>query len=54
MQLRFEMHMLVTAMRKDVKDADRNKIHIDNLTFYYQKYFKKVLNLKSPRPVLMT
>merc|ERR1712232_18212 len=46
MTLRFELHALVHSFRRDVKEADRNKIHIDNLPFYYQKYFKRALIFK--------
>jgi len=43
MSLRFELNLLIHAFRKDVKDPERTAIHEDNITFYYQKYFKKGL-----------
>jgi len=43
MQLRFELHLLVHAFRKDVDDPERLGIHLDHLPFYYNKYFKKNL-----------
>jgi len=44
MGLRFEMNLLVNAYKKDVKDPERLEIHEDNISYYYQKYFKKNLN----------
>lgn len=41
--LRAELHLLVNAFKKDVNDPDRTGIHLDHLTFYYGKYFKKHL-----------
>jgi len=46
MCLRFELNLLGQAFRHDVNDPDRIGIHIDHLTFYYNKYFKKPLNAK--------
>jgi len=46
MSLRFEIHLLVHAFRKDVNDPDRIGIHVDHLSFYYGKYFKKQINPK--------
>jgi len=46
MSLRFEMHLLTHAFRKDVNDADRPGMILEHLPFYYQKYFKKTLNAK--------
>eukprot|EP00928_Gymnodinium_smaydae_P072686 TRINITY_DN55_c0_g3_i1.p1 TRINITY_DN55_c0_g3~~TRINITY_DN55_c0_g3_i1.p1 ORF type:complete len:881 (+),score=334.31 TRINITY_DN55_c0_g3_i1:53-2644(+) len=43
--LRFELHLLATAFRKDVNDPDRSGVYLEHLGFYYQKYFKKPLNL---------
>jgi len=47
MTLRYEMHLLVHGFRSDVKDPERVGIHVDHLSFYYQKYFKKPLVLKT-------
>jgi len=44
MQLRYELHLLVTAFKKDVDDMDRPGIHEDHLDFYYNRYFHKQLN----------
>jgi len=46
MQLRYELHILVHAFRRDVNDPDRVGIHVDHFLFYYNKYFKKQLNAK--------
>merc|ERR1712000_504837 len=43
--LRFESHLLSHAFTKDADDPDRKGVHLDHLGFYYQKYFKKTLNL---------
>jgi len=44
MSLRFELNLLVHAFRKDVKDEERKGIHEDNIGFYYNKYFKKLMS----------
>lgn len=44
--LRFELYLLTHAFRKDVNDPDRLGVHVEHLAFYYNKYFKKALNLK--------
>eukprot|EP00408_Alexandrium_pacificum_P067235 CAMPEP_0171179032 /NCGR_PEP_ID=MMETSP0790-20130122/13051_1 /TAXON_ID=2925 /ORGANISM="Alexandrium catenella, Strain OF101" /LENGTH=889 /DNA_ID=CAMNT_0011643959 /DNA_START=48 /DNA_END=2714 /DNA_ORIENTATION=+ len=46
LSLRFEIHLLTHAFRRDVNDADRAQIILEHLPFYYQKYFKKALNTK--------
>eukprot|EP00928_Gymnodinium_smaydae_P034793 TRINITY_DN24583_c0_g3_i1.p1 TRINITY_DN24583_c0_g3~~TRINITY_DN24583_c0_g3_i1.p1 ORF type:complete len:909 (+),score=191.46 TRINITY_DN24583_c0_g3_i1:113-2728(+) len=46
MSLRFELNLMVHSFRKDVNDPDRIGIHVDHLSFYYNKYFKKQLNVK--------
>lgn len=46
MSLRFELHLLAHAFKKDVKDADRPGMILEHLPFYYQKYYKKALNTK--------
>merc|ERR1712232_532754 len=47
LSLRFEMHLLVHAYRKDVDDPQRTSFHESHLSFYYNKYFRKQFNLKS-------
>merc|ERR1712187_301683 len=46
MKLRWELHLLPTAFKKDVDGPDRQAIPQEHVGFYYQKYFKKNLNLK--------
>eukprot|EP00927_Polykrikos_kofoidii_P048680 TRINITY_DN42919_c0_g1_i1.p1 TRINITY_DN42919_c0_g1~~TRINITY_DN42919_c0_g1_i1.p1 ORF type:complete len:927 (+),score=183.65 TRINITY_DN42919_c0_g1_i1:88-2868(+) len=46
MSFRFELHLLAHGFRRDVNDPDRLGIHVEHLPFYYNKYFKKQLNLK--------
>jgi hypothetical protein len=46
LSLRYELHLLVHAFRRDAADADRKGVHQDNLPFYYNRYFKKAFNTK--------
>eukprot|EP00929_Paragymnodinium_shiwhaense_P093524 TRINITY_DN536_c0_g1_i1.p1 TRINITY_DN536_c0_g1~~TRINITY_DN536_c0_g1_i1.p1 ORF type:complete len:962 (+),score=326.75 TRINITY_DN536_c0_g1_i1:103-2988(+) len=46
LQLRFELYLLLNAFHKDVQEEDRKFMHIDNLVFYYYKYYKKALTAK--------
>jgi len=46
MSLRFEMHLLVRAFKKDIDDPDRPGMHESHLPFYYNKYYRKQLNTK--------
>lgn len=46
LSLRFELHLLVHAFRRDVNDPDRTSIHLEHLPFYYNKYYKKAFNSK--------
>jgi len=46
MGLAFELHLMAHAFGKDVNDPERQGMHLDHLQFYYQKYFKKPLNLQ--------
>merc|ERR1719329_587840 len=41
LSLRFELHIVVHAFRRDVNDPDRPGVHLDHLAYYYHKYFKK-------------
>lgn len=45
--LAFELHLLCHAFKADAKDEERGGMHLDHIPFYYNKYFKKTLNLKS-------
>jgi len=45
--LRFELHLLSHAFRKDANDPDRISVPVDHLQFYYSKYFKKALSAKT-------
>jgi len=44
--LRYELHLLVHAFRRDAGDLERTGVHQDNLPFYYNRYFKKAFNTK--------
>merc|ERR1712048_820452 len=46
MSLRYELHLLAHAFKRDVNDPDRVGIHLEHLPFYYNRYFKKPLNTK--------
>lgn len=43
---RYEMHILCHAFREDCGDPEHPGIPEPHLGFYYQKYFKKVLDIK--------
>eukprot|EP00927_Polykrikos_kofoidii_P067127 TRINITY_DN6263_c4_g1_i1.p1 TRINITY_DN6263_c4_g1~~TRINITY_DN6263_c4_g1_i1.p1 ORF type:complete len:953 (+),score=221.58 TRINITY_DN6263_c4_g1_i1:66-2861(+) len=45
MSLRFELHLLVHAFKRDITDPDMG-VHVDHLAFYYNRYFKKALHPK--------
>lgn len=47
LQMRYELHLLQDAFKKDVNDPDREKIPEPHLTFYYSRYFGKALNPKT-------
>lgn len=46
MTLRVELHLLAHSFKKDVTDDERPGIYIDNLLFYYNKYFRKTFNVQ--------
>merc|ERR1712039_750448 len=46
LQLRTELYFLQLAFRKDVDDPDRPGVHDQHMAFYYNKYFRKNLNVK--------
>lgn len=41
LSLRYELHLLAHAFRKDTGDADRTGFHESHIAFYYKKYFNK-------------
>jgi len=47
LSLRYELHMLVHAFRKDLDDPERPGFTEKHLSFYFQKYFKKPFIAKS-------
>lgn len=47
MSLRFELHLLLHAFRRDVDDADRKGVPQDHLAFYYNLYYRKMFSQKS-------
>lgn len=44
MSLRFELHLLTHAFKRDMNDPDRFSFHENNLEFYYNKYFRRALD----------
>mmetsp|Transcript_97379 Transcript_97379/g.251942 ORF Transcript_97379/g.251942 Transcript_97379/m.251942 type:complete len:211 (+) Transcript_97379:1-633(+) len=46
MQLMFELHLLAHSFKKDADDPERIGIHLDNICFYYNKYYKKPLTTR--------
>merc|ERR1712217_689849 len=44
--LRYELHLLVHAFKRDLDDADRPTFAENHLCFYYEKYFQKKLIVK--------
>merc|ERR1712048_661852 len=46
MSLRWELHLLAVAFKKDVGDPDREKIPEQHFAYYMNKYFKKSVNTK--------
>jgi len=46
LSVRFELHLLVHAFKKDVNDPERPSFVESHLGFYYNKYFKKAFNVK--------
>lgn len=47
MSLGFELHLIVHAIKKDIQDEERSKIHIDHIAFYFEKYYRKQIFLKN-------
>eukprot|EP00927_Polykrikos_kofoidii_P027804 TRINITY_DN2434_c0_g1_i1.p1 TRINITY_DN2434_c0_g1~~TRINITY_DN2434_c0_g1_i1.p1 ORF type:complete len:900 (-),score=177.10 TRINITY_DN2434_c0_g1_i1:193-2691(-) len=46
LSLRFELHLLLYAFRRDVGDPDRLNFNESQLAFYYNRYYKKTFNVK--------
>merc|ERR1719434_673728 len=44
--IRFELQLLLLSFKKDLGDPDRTTFHESHLPYYYNKYFRKQLNLK--------
>ncbi|CAJ1351624.1 unnamed protein product [Effrenium voratum] len=44
LQLRYELHLLQDAFKKDVNDPDRTVIPEPHLSYYYNRYFRKQLS----------
>jgi len=47
LSMRFELHLLCHAFKHDLDDPERPSFKEDHLAFYYNKYFKRQLNLTS-------
>lgn len=47
LSLRFEMHLLVHAFKRDCGDPERTGFPPEHLQFYFQRYYKKALNPKN-------
>jgi len=45
--LRFELHCLVHAFKRDMNDPDRPSFHETHLMFYHSKYFRKDCSAKN-------
>eukprot|EP00927_Polykrikos_kofoidii_P059626 TRINITY_DN54771_c0_g1_i1.p1 TRINITY_DN54771_c0_g1~~TRINITY_DN54771_c0_g1_i1.p1 ORF type:complete len:1177 (-),score=298.62 TRINITY_DN54771_c0_g1_i1:178-3618(-) len=45
LSLRFELHLLVHAFRRDINDPERPSFHESHVEFYYYKYFKRDLHI---------
>lgn len=45
--LAFELHLMTHSFKKDINDPDRSNMHVDHISFYYNKYYKKPLTLKN-------
>eukprot|EP00927_Polykrikos_kofoidii_P065903 TRINITY_DN615_c0_g7_i1.p1 TRINITY_DN615_c0_g7~~TRINITY_DN615_c0_g7_i1.p1 ORF type:complete len:1017 (-),score=207.31 TRINITY_DN615_c0_g7_i1:172-3222(-) len=46
LSLRYELHLLVHAFRRDAEDPERSGIYQEHLPFYYNRYFKKAFNTR--------
>lgn len=46
LSIRYELHLLAHAFKKDMDDPERPGFVETHLAFYYNKYFKKGLNVK--------
>lgn len=46
LSLRFELHLMAHAFKRDVGDPERPGIHEQHLPFYYHKYLRKTMSVK--------
>jgi len=46
LNLRIELYLLVKGFAVDVGDVEHNVMHVDNVGYYYQKYFGKTFVVK--------
>merc|ERR1711865_944445 len=46
LSIRYELHLLAHAFKKDMDDPERPGFLDTHLAFYYNKYFKKAFNVK--------
>ena len=46
LSVRFELHLLAHAFKKDANDPERQLFVENHVAFYYNKYFKKAFNVK--------
>jgi hypothetical protein len=44
--IRFELQLLLLSFKRDLDDPQRTTFHESHLPYYYNKYFRKQLNLK--------
>lgn len=47
LSMRYEFHLMLHAFKQDLNDPDRPSFSEPHLSFYYNKYFKKVFNFKA-------
>jgi len=47
LNIRFELLLLCHAFKKDVTDPERPGVHETHLGYYYNRYFRKPLNIKN-------
>lgn len=47
LSLRFELHLLSHAFRKDANDPDRSHVPFEHVAFYYNKYYRKPISAKT-------
>mmetsp|Transcript_2096 Transcript_2096/g.4308 ORF Transcript_2096/g.4308 Transcript_2096/m.4308 type:complete len:534 (+) Transcript_2096:892-2493(+) len=47
LEMRYNLHLLMLSYEQDLNDPERPTFHESHAAFYYTKYFKKSLDLKS-------